>query len=341
MDRRPQHSEGKPSPSLSIGGKKRRADSSGWAPKRRGDGVYRLKEGNWLRKKRSLDIKFEDEKDGKRQGSRAVLIFGVLAMLVIVCASLWFFKKRTSTREVSISSTGHSSRAFEVSQAEVSAVSAKDWKGALPIDAAEGFTRAKTIDERLKWVRDPARVDPMMRAFYSTGPGAKETVSGLVPMIAVQRGDLHYERFRADLVGGRNRLVCVVLTDEGGKVDFESYARHGSVPWEDLLDGRVTAADEVRLFVSRGDYYNFGFSDDGQWSNFIARTPDLDDDLQVYARRGSQVETTLSELTAAGPSPVTLAVRSVDQSHERNQLEATRVLATAWVVDRSSLENGP
>jgi hypothetical protein len=341
MDRRTKHSEEKLTPTLSIGGKKQTADPAGWTPKREGDGVYRLKEGNWLRKKQSVDIKFEDENDGKRQGSGAVLIFGVLTMLVMIFATFWFFQKRSSMRAASRYTGSNPSRVFEVSKAEVSAVSAKDWKGALPVHAAEGFTRAETVEERLKWVRDPERVEPLVRAFFGTGPGATETVSRLVPMIAIQRGNIHYERYRADLDGGRNRVVCVVLTDEGGKVDFESYARHGSVSWDDLLSGRVAEADEVRLFVCRGEYYNFGFADDGQWSNFIARTPDLGEDLQVYARRGSPAETTLNQLTAAGPAPATLAVRSVDRSHERHQLEVTRVLAPAWVVDRRSLENGP
>lgn len=342
MHRRPEHSGKKTVSSLSIGGKAQPADSSGWAPKRRGDGVYRLKDINRLRKKkRGPNIQFEDETVEKRRISRGILIFGVLAMLAIVFASCWFFMNRARWRVASAHQETQPSRVLQVSEAEVSAVSAKDWKGALPIEAAEGFTRAATVEERLKWVRDPERVEPLARAFFSTGPGARETVSELVPMVAVQRGDLHYERYRADLVGGRNRLVCVVLTDKGGKVDFESYARHGSVPWDDLLSGRVAAADEVRLFVSRGEYYNFGFSDDGQWSNFVARTPDLDVDLQVYALRGSPEETTLNQLTANGPAPVTLAVRSVDQSHKRNQLEVTRVLAPAWVVDRRSLENGP
>ena len=72
----------------------------------------------------------------------------------------------------------------------------------------------------------------------------------------------------------------------------------------------------------------------------MARTPDLGEDLHVYARRGSPVEATLNELTASGPAPVTLAVRSVDRSHERRQFEVTRVLAPAWVVEQTAIGNG-
>jgi hypothetical protein len=340
MDRRPAHSEEKLTPTLSIGGAKQPAAPRGWTPKRQGDGVYQLKEGKWFRKKRSLEIKFEEEDGGKRQGSRTILIFSILTMLAILFASFWFFMKRAGLRAASAHQETHPSRVLEVSQAEVVGASAKDWRGALPIEAAEGFTRATTVEERLIWVRDPARVEPLMRAFFSGGPGARETVAALVPEGAVQRGDLHYERFRADLGGGRSRLACVVLTEDGGKVDFESYARHGSVPWDDLLGGRVAAADEVRLFVDGGDYYNFDFSDDGQWRSFVARTPDLGEDLHVYARRGSPVEATLNELTASGPAPVTLAVRSVDRSHERRLFEVTRVLAPAWVVEQTAIGKG-
>ena len=150
MDRRPEHSEEKLTPTLSIGGKKQPADPSGWTPKRQGDGVYRLKEGNWLRKKRSLEIKFEDENGGKRQGSRTILIFGVLTMLAILFASLWFFMKRASLRAASACPGKPIPPAcLRFPKPRLSAVSAKDWKGALPIEAAEGFTRATTIEERL------------------------------------------------------------------------------------------------------------------------------------------------------------------------------------------------
>lgn len=340
MDRRPEHSEEKLKPTLSIGRGKQPAASSAWTPNRRGDGVYRLKNLNQSRKKKRRGIQFEEQDDGKRQGPRTFLILGVLSLIVLVIASYWFFTKRASMRAASANQGIPASRVLEVSEAEVVKASAKDWKGALPMEAAEGFIRAATVEERFKWVRDPARVEPLVRAFFCDGPGAQETVAALVPVGAVQRGDLHYERFRADLGGGRSRLVCVVLTDDGGKVDFESYVRHGSVPWDDLLSGRVVAADEVRLFVSAGDYYNFDFSDDGQWRSFVARTPDLGEDLHVYARRGSPAEATLNELTASGPAPVTLAVRSVDRSHERRLFEVTRVLAPAWVVEQTAIGQG-
>ena len=172
----------------------------------------------------------------------------------------------------------------------------------------------------------------MMRSFFSDGPGAKESLAALVPARSIQTRDMAAEEFRADFKDGSHRLVCVVLGSDSAKVDFECYARHGSVPWEDLLSGKAESAQEVRLIVSSRSYYNFSFSDDHQWRSFGAQSPDVSVDLDLYAEVGTKTEQILSETTARGPVLTTLAIRGVQDSHQHRQFEVTRVLARSWVV---------
>lgn len=334
MERHTESSEKKSIPVHSIGGNAQPAETAGWQPKRRGEGVYQLKEGNRLRKKREMKLDFEKGGGMKNKASKVFFFMWVGFFSALVLAPLGYYLIRVKQQAAAPQAATHSSRLMQISQVEVPATaSAKDWNGALPLEAAQGFAQAESIQERLKWVRDQSRVEPLLRTFFESGPGASETIVQMIPSGSVQRGNILYERYLVTLGGGGSRLICVVLTGEGAKVDFESYARHGSVSWGDLLSGQIRDADEVRLFVSLGNYYNFEFSDDGQWCSFIGRTPDLGEDLQLYARRGSSTERTLSQLTARGPSPVTLAVRSVGQSHQRRLFEATGVLSPSWVME--------
>ncbi len=206
-----------------------------------------------------------------------------------------------------------------------------EWKGPLPVQIAESFTKATTNVERLKLVRNPELTAPLMEDFFLNGPGARERILGIVRLAPASNDKFFFHRFQVRLEDGTNRLLCVVLTDDGGKVDFECYARHGSVSWKDLLEGVAPAAGEVRVFVSRGSYYAYGFQDEPTWSSFMASTPDWEVPLYFYARRDSKVDKELKKLTAGGQMRATLAIRSVDGSCRQKQFEITAVLAGGWV----------
>jgi hypothetical protein len=331
MDRRPEHSEEKLTPTLSIGGKKQAADSPGWTPARQGDGVYRLKDGKLLRKKRSLKIQFEDESGGSRQSSRTVLISGVLTMLALVLVSFWFYMNRAKTRAAA-AQQDNPPRVLQTPQTDVVVATAKDWRGELPLETATGFVQAATPEERLRYVRNPDSNAEILADFFENGPGSREKLSALVPIRSIQTDEMAAEEFRADFEEGPSRVVCVVLENDSAKVDFKCYARHGKVDCDKLLDGSAGRADEVRLIVSASDpYYNFAFADDRQWTNFTGQNPDLPVDFLLYARAGSKAETEIRNAVESGPALMTLSLQSRDGSHKHRQFEVTHVMARSWV----------
>ena len=203
------------------------------------------------------------------------------------------------------------------------------WTGLSPREVAEKFTEADTTAERLKWVRDPDRVAPLVEAFYGEGPGAREKVVDVKPMGAAQTPEFAYQRFQAKLDDGASRLVAVVLSEDGAKVDFDCYARHGSASWPDLLAGKATV---MRLFVKPGTYYNYTFSDDQAWRGFVASSPDLEEPFFVYVRRGSEEAKRLAAVRTPRPTRVTVGLRSLKGSHQQRQFEVKAVHAQGWVV---------
>lgn len=200
-------------------------------------------------------------------------------------------------------------------------------------EVARRFLAARTNLERLRWVRDPQRVRPALEAFYDRGPGASERFAAIEELGPARMQKMTYQRFEVRLAGKGRRLLCVVPGPRGGKVDFECYARQGSVPWETLLSTPPTEPAEVRVFVEAGSGYAGGFSDAARWRNFTATTPDLDHPVECYAVRGSQAEATLASLVTFGPTRATLAIRPLADSHARRQFQVVKVLAAGWVVE--------
>lgn len=208
---------------------------------------------------------------------------------------------------------------------------ANEWKGPVPRQIAESFSKATTHEERLQWVRDGGRVAPLMERFFRDGPGANEKILEIVPMPPESNGTLTFQRFLVRLENDKDRLLCVVLTDEGGKVDFECYARHGAAAWSDLLSGKASESSEVRVFVEPGFAYMYEFSDDQKWRSIMATTPDYEDPLYFYVLRNSEVDKKLREQTSGNQMRATLAIRSVQNSYEKKQFEVTEMLSPSWV----------
>jgi hypothetical protein len=197
---------------------------------------------------------------------------------------------------------------------------------------AEKFTRASTQAERLKWVRQPGEVAAAMEEFFSSGSGSREQVAEISGMPPVVTDALADECFGARMDSGDLRLLCVVTEGGEAKVDFKAYARHGSQPWAALLSGQAREAAEMRVFIQAGEYYNFGFSDEERWQNFIVTSPDLENPLEFYRDRGDPALGLLEKLDPRRPVPVTVAIRAVGDSHLRRQFEITRFLGAGWVL---------
>lgn len=206
--------------------------------------------------------------------------------------------------------------------------------GPLPAEVAEKFIHADSQAERLKWVRHADEVGPLMAEFFSHGRGAHETVASLTPMSPAEAGQaLTYARFSVTLADAPPRLLCVVRENGAAKVDFKAYARHGSVPWEDLLAGTAKEAREVRVVIKKSEYYNYEFAHEVRWQNFTATSPDLETSIQLYIARIEPAAKRMAKLRTQHPIRATVAIRALGDSHLKRQFQIIDVLGAGWVLE--------
>lgn len=251
----------------------------------------------------------------------------VIAMLLLGLTVVLFLRPPPET-EKKVSGESPAYAAPDVSEL---LAGSSDWQSPLPIELARLFTKATTHAARLALIANPSKDGYWMEKFFNGGPGAEEKVLSVTPMGLAITDTTSFERFQVGMEDGGNRLLCIVITDQGGKVDFRSYARFCSESWEDLLSGKTNIAEETRVFIESGTAYLQDFSDDLKWTSYIATSPDTEKVLYLYALRDSETDRLLQEMTIGEPVRVTLAIRSTAEAWRHRQFEVTKFITAGWV----------
>lgn len=210
----------------------------------------------------------------------------------------------------------------------------EQWRGATPSEVRDGFLAAKTHGERMDWMRSPALVDPLVSAFYSTGPGSREKLTDFIsvplPSFDAALPALEIARYGVLMEDGGKRLLSIVRTPDGAKLDFHTYSRHTSVPWPDLLAGRAPGG-EVRIFVSPGRYHAAPFDSSADWLPVAGGSPDVGADLLLYVRRGTPECAAIEGALPAAPQRVTISIAPVLESWRQRQFQITAFHAMEWL----------
>jgi hypothetical protein len=206
---------------------------------------------------------------------------------------------------------------------------------------ARAFLNEPDPQKRLQWVRDRDAVAEHLELY------AEEALS-YPPMQLVNRGrqaedGLETTGFAVRFASASFRLLNLVETSDGPRVDWDSYARYCSASWDDLLSGKESSA-EVRVFVSPGDYHNGPFADEAKWMCFRLMSPDLPEgrDVFAYAETGSSRATQLRRIILRAPQfrqHMTLQIEGHEAPGDSRLFEITRVLALGWVRGARDIES--
>lgn len=249
---------------------------------------------------------------------RMVTLVGVLLLLVLVG---WLVHSAWSSRV----------RQTNDRPDEFKAPPGGGWKEMAPL-LARKFGNASTAEDWISMARDPERVAPLIRAFQAssaTGKAIRIKPHGSEPF-----GREELFLFAVTYEDGRSRLIHVVPTGDGPKVDWESFARSCSVDFAELV-APVAVEAELRALVRPCRYYNYNFADDRRWRAFEVLNGDWPESLTGYAAVGSPAEVALLRMLGPGndarPLRVILNVRAGGEDGARGQMEILEVVQQGWV----------
>ncbi len=205
---------------------------------------------------------------------------------------------------------------------------------------AEDFGKSTNPEIRLRMSRDPEKTRGNMDSY--TQSALSEPATDVTFMDVVDLGGIMAARFIAKFANSSSRLICIVPTEAGLRVDWDCYARFNNGVVAELLEGKTQSA-ELRVFVKRSDYYNFSFRDQNQWSSFELKSPDFEETLHAYTPKdtttGKMLDAAIPANAAGKAVQMTLQVSSNQQSHQRKQFIIDRIYSFGWVRATRDIED--
>jgi hypothetical protein len=173
------------------------------------------------------------------------------------------------------------------------------------------FLKETDPAKRLQWVRNAEEVKEQLVKYPEE---ARSEVGEIEKVLGHQlEGTRSVTGFVVAFPSGNLRLLEVVGTPEGPRVDWDSYARYGSASWGDLWSGNSKQA-VMRGFASRRPSGHEPFEDQGKWTCFRMIGPELPRAALGFAQVG----------------------------HVRKEMmlfEIIRCLAVGWIIGERDVED--
>jgi hypothetical protein len=204
---------------------------------------------------------------------------------------------------------------------------------------ARQFLAATSPEEVLDLIHDRARLEPIVREYYTTGEGAGSLPLPPASLLPIER-QLWIEEFRTALLhytveGGRTRAIALHLTDDDRfLVEWLSAVAFNEVPMAKFIEERQTTPRLFRLRGSLDDYFNLDFRDEREW--LCLRLADSEDRNSVFGYARANAPTGKAILAAKLPNrppgaPVLVRLRFPEHGRSGNQVEVVEFLGTGWV----------
>jgi hypothetical protein len=202
---------------------------------------------------------------------------------------------------------------------------------------AQAFLKESDSAKRLQWVRNAEDVKERLAEY----PEEAHAGVGEIQRVLGHQGDAAnpVTAFVVAFPSGNVRLLEVVGTPDGPRVDWDAYARYGTASWEDLLSGKAEQA-VVRVFCEPSSERPEPFGDQGKWTCFRLSSPDLPQATLGFAEVGSVRERMMKQVILGTPNYRQHFVLEIVRFAGKDEplFEIRRCMAVGWILGESAVE---
>ncbi|MFC4993157.1 hypothetical protein [Rubritalea tangerina] len=272
-----------------------------------------------------------DKKGGKP--SRWFLLSLYVLVGVVTVAGVWAIVLLSQQAEMSVAAPREKEA---MSYAE---------KQALRLEVIQSYLAASTVAEKALYVRDAARVLPLMEAYYSKYPMQPESLSGQViesPVMG-KEGVMWRVKVREGEAEALSYIYVESSDDGSALVDWETDVIYQPSDWGAFTDERSTKPHTFRAFVQAAQldgFHGFEFSEYNKYRCFKVTLPGSDDYLWAYTEIGSALDAQLVNVVSGGGRrsvnskrkvPVILSLSYPEGALSPRCVHLTELLQIGWM----------
>ena len=198
-----------------------------------------------------------------------------------------------------------------------------------------------SIEDRLALLREPFDPSEVREQFAVHGPEWESGVDSIDLLRQGQMLDVGYHFYRVIFGNGDERHLYLTEEPDGFRIDWNAYRHTGIGALDELLTGKVPAADML-VMICPSAYYDHAFPDKEAFSAFVLTSSDpKKNDVFAYARKRSTTARILLQVVTEAQKPdgilpvaMKLRLESLDGSHQHRQFLISHVVASTWVESR-------
>jgi len=178
------------------------------------------------------------------------------------------------------------------------------------------FLAAKTVEEKVKFVRHPERILPLMKGYYERHQ--------LEPLTFKETSEYHiasleqrpFMALKVEVEEGEGVAVLVEDLPDGMLVDWESYVCYEPITPEKYVEEKPTKPYSFRVYAQKDYFHAYEFSDESKFECYRLTFRDSETILYGYVQRGEVTDQKFREIFPDGQVkmkiPMILKVRFLE-----------------------------
>lgn len=210
-----------------------------------------------------------------------------------------------------------------------------------------GYARAPDWETKLKYIRAPGHLVPVVREYYQKHPivPAEDVRLGMAQPVTLN--GLEILKLEATLLPSGQLFEAMLERDPHGhlKVDWEVAVDYQEIDWNQFAAEQRTDPVQLRVVAREEDYYNFQYSDDSVYRCYRLWYPHSEwPTFYGYVKRDGEIDRQMQEhitLSGDGRYAFILSLAYAEETPKEAPLvEIREVVCPSWVIDYEARAKG-
>lgn len=183
------------------------------------------------------------------------------------------------------------------------------------------YLAAKSIEEKVRFVRHPQATQARMEAFYQNTPLTPQPCELLTKMRPLTLQGRPFWQLLAVIDQTRGEaLLLEQISDTEVRIDWESHVDYQPVPWSQYVQAPPPHAMSFRVMVEESPRYLGEFMDESRWASYRLSNPGVETTLYGYILRDSPLHRSLQNALTKGSQRMILSLQGSPEFKARQSV---------------------